>query len=140
MEKIQAALSGAPPEPAKPVSEVPDVAPDAGAPDTVVPDVEPDTEVPDVEPDAEAPVAKPDVEPDAGAPDVEPDTKLVAKVPDARITALIALLQAAGLFGRLFPEADRGRASELAKDYWPARAVEDELLMVRLAQEEEATL
>ena len=92
--------------------------------------------MPDVEPDAEAP--------DAGRPTsrpgAKPDTKPVAKVPDARITALIALLQAAGLFGKLFPAADRGRASELAKDYWPARAVEDELLMVRLAQEEEATL
>ncbi|WCI09962.1 GPP34 family phosphoprotein [Arthrobacter sp. OVS8] len=130
MEKIQAALNGAPPEPAKPVSEVPDVEPDV-EPDAGAPVVEPDMEVPDVEPDAKAPVAK---------PDVEPDTKPVAKVPDARITALIALLQAAGLFGRLFPEADRGRASELAKDYWPSRAVEDELLMVRLAQEEEATL
>ena len=63
-----------------------------------------------------------------------------AKAPDARTTALIALLHAAGLFGRIFPAADKGRASELAKDYWPARAVEDELLMVRLAQEEEATL
>ena len=98
MEKIQAALSGAPPEPAKPDAEAPDVAP------------------------------------------AKPDTKTVSKAPDARITALIALLQAAGLFGKLFPAADRGRASELAKDYWPSRAVEDELLMVRLAQEEEATL
>ena len=95
---------------------------------------------PSVEPDTEAPVAKPVVEPDTEAPVAKPDTKPVAKVPDARITALIALLQAAGLFGKLFPEADRGRASELAKDYWPSRAVEDELLMVRLAQEEEATL
>ena len=98
---------------------------------------EPDAEAPDVEP------AKPDAKPDAEAPDVEPakpDTKPVSTAPDARITALIALLQAAGLFGKLFPAADRGRASELAKDYWPSRAVEDELLMVRLAQEEEATL
>ncbi|KQN87150.1 GOLPH3/VPS74 family protein [Arthrobacter sp. Leaf69] len=122
MEKIQAALSGAPPEPAKPDAEAPDVAP-----------AKPDAEAPDVAP------AKPDAE----APDVapaKPDTKTVSKAPDARITALIALLQAAGLFGKLFPAADRGRASELAKDYWPSRAVEDELLMVRLAQEEEATL
>lgn len=99
MEKIQAALSGVPPEPAKPDAEAPDV-----------------------------------------ATGTKPDTKSVSKAPDARITALIALLQAAGLFGKLFPAADRGRASELAKDYWPARAVEDELLMIRLAQEEEATL
>ena len=104
MEKIQAALSGAPPEPAKPDAEAPDVAP-----------AKPDAEAPDVAP-------------------AKPDTKTVSKAPDARITALIALLQAAGLFGKLFPAADRGRASELAKDYWPSRAVEDELLMVRLAQ------
>jgi hypothetical protein len=110
MEKIQAALSGAPPEPAKPDAAAPDVAP-----------AKPDAEAPDVAP-------------------AKPDTKPVSKAPDARITALIALLQAAGLFGKLFPAADRGRASELAKDYWPSRAVEDELLMVRLAQEEEATL
>ncbi|HEX9229577.1 MAG TPA: GPP34 family phosphoprotein [Arthrobacter sp.] len=143
MEKIQAALSGAPPEPAKPDAEAPGVA--AGAkPETKAPDVEPDAGAPVVEPVAGAPV----VEPVAEAPDVawdvatgtKPDTKSGSKAPDARITALIALLQAAGLFGKLFPAADRGRASELAKDYWPARAVEDELLMIRLAQEEEATL
>ena len=139
LKTIQAALSGAPPEPAKPVSEVPDVEPDAEA-SAVEPDAEAPVAKPVVEPDTEAPVAKPVVEPDTEAPVAKPDTKPVAKVPDARITALIALLQAAGLFGKLFPEADRGRASELAKDYWPSRAVEDELLMVRLAQEEEATL
>ena len=54
--------------------------------------------------------------------------------------ALIALLHAAGLFGKLFPAADRTRAGELSKDYWPTRAVEDELRMIRLAQEEAATL
>ncbi|WP_144671530.1 GPP34 family phosphoprotein [Arthrobacter sp. U41] len=126
MEKIQAALNGATPEPAKPDAEAPAVA------------------TPDAAPDAEAPAAAtPDAEPVAEAPDVEPakpDTKPVSTAPDPRITALIAMLQAAGLFGKLFPTADRGRASELAKDYWPSRAVEDELLMVRLAQEEEATL
>ncbi len=67
--------------------------------------------------------------PDAKAPDTE--------APDARTTALIALLQAAGLLGKLFPAADKIRASELAKDYWPSRAVEDELRMIRLAEEEE---
>ena len=60
-----------------------------------------------------------------------------AEAPDARTTALIALLQAAGLLGKLVPAADRIRASELAKDYWPSRAVEDELRMIRLAEEEE---
>jgi hypothetical protein len=53
---------------------------------------------------------------------------------------LIALLQAAGLLGKLFPAADLTRASELARDYWPTRAVEDELRLIRLAEEEAATL
>jgi hypothetical protein len=53
---------------------------------------------------------------------------------------LIALLQASGLLPKLFPEADRIRASELSKDYWPSRAVEDELRMIRLAEEEAANL
>ena len=75
--------------------------------------------------------------PDAGTPDSKAPEP---KAPDARTLALIALLQAAGLFGKLFPDADRSRASELAKDYWPSRAVEDELRMIRLAQEEAATL
>ncbi|KIS26155.1 hypothetical protein TV39_18250 [Arthrobacter sp. SPG23] len=63
-----------------------------------------------------------------------------ATTPDVRTTALIALLQAAGLFGKLFPDADRSRANELARDYWPTRAVEDELRLIRLAEEEAATL
>ena len=60
-----------------------------------------------------------------------------AKAPDARTTALIALLQAAGLLGKLVPAVDKIRASALAKDYWPSHAVEDELRMIRLAEEEE---
>ncbi|WP_461187912.1 GOLPH3/VPS74 family protein [Arthrobacter sp. Z4-13] len=75
-------------------------------------------------------------EPGARAPGAKP----VSKATDARTIVLIALLQAAGLLGRLFPEADRIRADELAKDYWPARAVEDELRMIRLAEEEAANL
>jgi hypothetical protein len=82
--------------------------------------------------------------PDAGASDAAaPDAatpapaKPDAKAPDARTTALIALLQAAGLLGKLLPAADKTRASELSKDYWPSRAVEDELRMIRLAEEEE---
>ncbi|MCB5275603.1 hypothetical protein BJG92_03154 [Arthrobacter sp. SO5] len=71
---------------------------------------------------------------DAGTP---APAKPEAKAPDARTTALIALLQAAGLLGKLVPAADKIRASELAKDYWPSRAVEDELRMIRLAEEEE---
>ena len=69
-----------------------------------------------------------------------PNAKVVSKAPDARTIVLIALLQASGLLPKLFPEADRIRASELSKDYWPSRAVEDELRMIRLAEEEAATL
>lgn len=60
-----------------------------------------------------------------------------AKESEARTKALIALLQAAGLLSKLVPSADKIRVSELAKDYWPSRAVEDELRMIRLAEEEE---
>lgn len=73
----------------------------------------------------------------AGSP---PDSPPGTPAQDARLLALIALLEAAGLFGKLFPAADRVWADELAKDYWPSRAVEDELRLVRLAEEEAATL
>ncbi|MFJ6156735.1 GPP34 family phosphoprotein [Pseudarthrobacter sp. NPDC092184] len=66
--------------------------------------------------------------------------KPATAAPESRTIALIALMQAAGLLGKLLPEADRIRASELAKDYWPSRAVEDELRMIRLAEEEAANL
>lgn len=75
----------------------------------------------------------------AGAQAPDP-AKTGTKAPEPRTIALIALLQAAGLLGKLFQDADRVRASELAKDYWPSRAVEDELRMIRLAEEEAATL
>ncbi|HEX9086182.1 MAG TPA: GPP34 family phosphoprotein [Arthrobacter sp.] len=132
LQTIEAALSGAPSEPEKPEAKAPDTAvPDAMAVDTAAPDAAlPDTAAPDAAlPEPQASDAK---TPESKAP--------VAKVPDARTTALIALLHAAGLFGKLFPTADRTRAGELAKDYWPSRAVEDELRMIRLAQEEAATL
>ncbi|WP_457973629.1 GOLPH3/VPS74 family protein [Arthrobacter sp. D1-17] len=61
-----------------------------------------------------------------------------AAAPDARTVALIALLQAAELLGRLFPEADLSKARELARDYWPSRAVEDELRMIRITLAEMA--
>ncbi|WP_445156058.1 GOLPH3/VPS74 family protein [Arthrobacter sp. Hor0625] len=79
---------------------------------------------------------------DAGVPAETPGaaTAGTAAGSNARTTALIALLHAAGRLGKLFPAADRVRADELAKDYWPARAVEDELRLIRLAQEEAATL
>jgi hypothetical protein len=69
-----------------------------------------------------------------------PGAKAASREPEARTIVLIALLQAAGLLGKLFPEADLTRADELAKDYWPARAVEDELRLIRLGEQEAATL
>ncbi|MDF9752350.1 GPP34 family phosphoprotein [Arthrobacter sp. ES3-54] len=127
LKKIQAPLGGAPPDGGAPDDTVPDAGasdgtpPDAGAPDAGTSDATPS---------------------DAGAPDTgtPAPAKPDAKAPDARTTALIALLQAAGLLGKLVPAADKIRASELAKDYWPARAVEDELRMIRLAEEEEPGL
>ena len=115
LAKIQAALGGgAPANPAKADAETPG----AGTPDATAPDAK---------------------APDAGTP--APGTPAPgtpgATAPDARITALIALLQAAGLLGKLIPAADKIRASELAKDYWPSLAVEVELRMIRLAEEEE---
>jgi hypothetical protein len=116
-EKIQAALSGAPSDPGLPGS----TATDAGAPDARTTDTETS--------DATAPDAK------TAAP-AKPD----AKVSDVRTTALIALLQASGLLDKLFPATDLTHTSELAKDYWPSHAVEDELRMIRLAEQEAATL
>jgi hypothetical protein len=122
LKTIQAALGGVP---------------DAGASDSTAADATlPDAKAPDTGTPAPAP-ATPDAAPGTPAPaPATPD----AKAPDARTTALIALLQAAGLLGKLVPAADKIRASELAKDYWPARAVEDELRMIRLAEEEEPGL
>ena len=121
LKRIEAALSGAPAEPSEPKAE-PDASSSEATTEATAPDVEPD--------------ATPASTESAAAPGTKPE----AKEADGRITALIALLHAAGLFGKLFPAADKGRAGELAKDYWPSRAVEDELLMIRLAAEEEATL
>jgi hypothetical protein len=110
LEKIQAALSGPPS--------------DLEAPDT--------TATADGSADAGAP--------HAAATDAAPDAKTVSTGPDARTIVLIALLQAAGLLGKLFPAADLTAADELSKDYWPTRAVEDELRLIRLAEQEAATL
>ena len=114
LQKIQAALGGAPPA--------------AATPDSAAAD--------EVTADTEAPAA---AATDAGAPaaGTPAPAKPDAKAPDARTKALIALLQAAGLLSKLVPAADKIRASDLAKDYWPSRAVEDELRMIRLAEEEE---
>ena len=77
----------------------------------------------------------------AGAPYATPGPgKPQVTAPDDRTVALIALLQAAGMLAKLFPAADKTWADELAKDYWPARAVEDELRLIRIAEEEAATL
>ncbi|QNE15885.1 GPP34 family phosphoprotein [Pseudarthrobacter sp. NBSH8] len=111
LEKIQAALSGAPSD-----LEAPETtAPDSGTTDAGTADA--------VATDSPEPAAKPD-----------------SKAPEARTIVLIALLQAAGLLGKLFPAADLTRANELSKDYWPSRAVEDELRMIRLAEQEAANL
>jgi hypothetical protein len=92
-------------------------------------------------PDTTAPIdASLEGLPHAAAPDAGPDARPRSKGPDARTIVLIALLQAAGLLGKLFPAADLTAASELSKDYWPTRAVEDELRLIRLAQQEAATL
>ena len=152
LKKIQAAFGGEPhdagaSDAAASDAGVPDAgasdatATDAGVPDAGASDAgAPAAATPDAKaPDAGTPApATPDANaPDAGTPaPATPD----AKAPDARTTALIALLQAAGLLGKLVPGADKIRASELAKDYWPARAVEDELRMIRLAEEEEPGL
>jgi len=115
LKKIQAALGGP--------TAAADASPAAAAADEVTSDTE-------------APAA---AATDAGVPAAGPPAPATpdAEAPDARTTALIALLQAAGLLSKLVPAADKIRASELSKDYWPSRAVEDELRMIRLAEEEE---
>ncbi|MFE4227914.1 GPP34 family phosphoprotein [Arthrobacter sp. NPDC056886] len=126
LKKIQAALGGVTPGVAASDSTATEGATGAGTSD-------------DTAPAAGTPSATP---PAAGVSDTgtPAPAKPEAKAPDARTTALIALLQAAGLLGKLVPAADKVRASELAKDYWPSHAVEDELRMIRLAEEEEPGL
>ena len=119
LKKIQATLSSALSDPEASASQVTEAEAEAVDVGTIA---------------AEAADAK---TPDAATP---APAKPGAQAPDVRTTALIALLQAAGLFGKLFPEANRSRASELARSYWPSRAVEDELRLIRLAEEEAATL
>jgi hypothetical protein len=121
LKKIEAALSGAPSNLEVPESGVTE----AGVPELGVTDAAA----------AEAGVTG-EGTPDAAKPAAKPESK----GPDLRTTVLIALLQAAGLLGKLFPAADLTRANELARDYWPTRAVEDELRLIRPAEEEAATL
>lgn len=125
LERIRAALSGPPSN-----LEVPDTGADAGTADAGTSDAgTADAGT------AEAAAAE-STKPDEGAPAAKPGSE----TPDARTTALIALLQASGLLGKLFPEADLTRANELSWDYWPTRAVEDELRMIRIAEQEAANL
>jgi hypothetical protein len=132
LQKIEAALNAPSSEPAKSEAGASDAAATGSAPPDLA-STDAGTPAPAAtDAGTPAPAAT-----DAGTP---APAKPVTKAPDARTTALIALLQAAGLFGKLFPAADRVRASELAKDYWPARAVEDELRMIRLAEEEAPAL
>lgn len=120
LKKIHAVLTDAPDD-----TKVPETAvPESTVPESTVPENT-------ASEGAQAPVQ------DSGTADT---VKPAGRMPNARILALIALLQAAGLFGKLFPDADRVWADELAKDYWPARAVEDELRLIRIAEEEAATL
>ncbi|ALV42003.1 hypothetical protein AU252_13235 [Pseudarthrobacter sulfonivorans] len=119
LEKIQAALSGPPSELEAPDTTATDAGSDAGTSDA-----------------ASGAGVSEATKVGAGAPDAKPDSK----APDARTIVLIALLQAAGMLGKLFPAADLTRATELSKDYWPSRAVEDELRMIRLAEQEAANL
>jgi hypothetical protein len=115
LKKIEGALSGAPSNLEVPESTATEATPGSAATDSGAAD---------------------STKPDPGAA----GARSVSKAPDVRTIALIALLQAAGLLGKLFPSADLTRASELARDYWPTRAVEDELRLIRLAEEEAATL
>ena len=122
LARIEAALSGAPYGPGAAGS----TAADAGTVEAVTPDA--------VTPEAGMPEAS---TPEAGTPET---AKPRAKAPDDRTVALIALLQASGLLAKLFPAADKTWADELAKDYWPAHAVEDELRLIRIAEEETMTM
>ncbi|MGK3958394.1 GOLPH3/VPS74 family protein [Arthrobacter sp. R4] len=135
LERIRAALNGPPSN-----LEVPDTSTDAGTAaagtaDAGTSDAGPaDARMADAG-TAEA-AATESTKPGDGTPGAKPGSE----APDARTTALIALLQASGLLVKLFPEADLTRANELSWDYWPTRAVEDELRMIRIAEQEAANL
>ena len=131
LKKIEAALSGAPSGPGVPDSTATE-APAAGARgDAGALAAEAGTPG---APAAEAAVSDA-AAPDAGVSDAGTPTPAKPET-DPRTTALIALLEAAGLLGKLVPAADKTRTNELAKAYWPSHAVEDELRMIRLAEEE----
>ena len=133
LKKIQAALSGAPSDPGAPDSTATEApAAGAGAVDAGTAGGGAADARTAGGGAAEAAVSGATAA-DIGAPTpAKPDVTAT----DARTTALIALLEAAGLLGKLVPAADKTRTSELAKAYWPSHAVEDELRMIRLAEEE----
>ncbi len=58
---------------------------------------------------------------------------------DAWTKALTALASVTGLLDRLFPDADRSRARELAADHWPSHAVAEEIRMIRVVEAEAAS-
>lgn len=142
LQKVEAALGRKPagPAPHDATSEAPGAydatseAPGAAAPPPVAAATQAATPAVAAPPAAAPPDA---ATPVAAAPPAA-TTAAAAAPPDARTTALMALLQAAGLLGKLFPEADQNRAIELVNDHWPSRAVEDELRMIRLGLEEAA--
>ncbi|VXB23984.1 Golgi phosphoprotein 3 (GPP34) [Arthrobacter sp. 9AX] len=69
----------------------------------------------------------------------ETEAGLGSGTPNARTTALIGLLHVTGLLEKLFPDADRHRARELANSHWPSHAVAEEIRMITLAEAEAAT-
>ena len=58
---------------------------------------------------------------------------------DPRTSALVALMYAAGLLEKIVPAADQSRVRVLAHDYWPSRALADELRMIKMAEAEAVT-
>lgn len=58
---------------------------------------------------------------------------------DARTEALTALASVTGLLEKLFPDADHGRARELAGNHWPSHAVGEEIRMIRVVEAEAAS-
>ncbi|MDQ4046926.1 MAG: GPP34 family phosphoprotein [Actinomycetota bacterium] len=129
LKSIEAVLRPAPPATAPPETTRPGTPhSDTAQPDTAQSDTaQPDTAQPDT---AQPGTAQAEAAPSGAASS--------GAAVDARTMALIALLQAAELLERLFPEADLSKARELARDYWPARAVEDELRMIRITLAEMA--
>jgi len=135
LQRIEAVLSGGRSEPSAPAT--PESVPSEPAPSEPVPS---EPGMPETGPSET--VLPESVTSEAGTSEPVPSETGTSEPvgPDPRITALIALLQVAGLLGKLFPAADRRRVMELTSGHWPARAVEDELRLVMLAEAESPTL